>query len=103
MPPVIKTPPAELLRLARQEQADRELNRVWLRKLEAAAAEPGFSGELRRAIVSSGKSPESLAAACGVDVELFEEFQCGEGSLPSAAMDRLIATLHLRLVPAEAN
>lgn len=89
----------EFQRTAQREEAGREENIAWLRKLEAAAAEPGFSGDLRRALLTSPLGGRrDLSAELGVDRQTLDSFQIGEGSLPFAAVDRLVELLGLRLV-----
>jgi hypothetical protein len=77
------------------------LNAERWRKLEAAAAAPGFSGELRRAIDAARVPSHRLAARCVVDVAELEAFREGDSELPSGAIDRLVAELGLTLIPAE--
>jgi hypothetical protein len=64
----------------------------------AAAEQPGFFGDLRRAILLSRYSSSELSAAIGVSLEDFSDFRAGDTELPAAPMDRLIETLGLRLV-----
>ena len=52
---------------ARQELSDREENVAYFRKVTAAAERPGFFGDLRRAMASSGRPMDQLAAEIGVD------------------------------------
>jgi ribosome-binding protein aMBF1 (putative translation factor) len=62
-----------------------------------AEREPGFSGDLRRAITTACRPSHELAAELGIDVRLLEDFRVGEATLPSDVIDRLVATLGLRL------
>jgi hypothetical protein len=78
--------------------AGMEANKAYARKLVRAAEEPGFSGDLRRAIRASRRRPDQLAAEIGVDPELFDRFCTGEADLPTPALDRLINELGLKLV-----
>jgi hypothetical protein len=90
---------AELHRRAvEEEEAARDANSAQARKLFAALEEPGFSGDLRRAIVASRKEPDDLASELGVDAALLEEFLDGDASLPTAVVDRLVAVLGLKLM-----
>lgn len=89
---------AEYRRLVALEDAGMEENKAYARKLMAAAAEPGFSGDLRRAIGRSRHSPDELAVEIGVAPELLDRFCTGEADLPTAAIDRLVETLGLRLM-----
>ena len=81
-----------------EELAAKDENIAHLRKVRAAAEQPGFFGDLRRAIVLSRRPAGELAHQIGVEPGLFSDFQAGEADLPSAALDRLVETLDLRLV-----
>ncbi len=85
-------------RAVEEEEAGREANSAHARKVFAALEEPGFSGDLRRAIVASRKEPENLARELGVDTTLLEEFLDGDASLPTAVVDRLVVLLGLKLM-----
>jgi hypothetical protein len=85
-----------------QEEAGREKNLAWRQKITAAAQEVGFSGDLRRAILNlRGLNSRLLADKIGVALDLFEAFRAGEAELPTSAVDRLVESLGLRLVPME--
>jgi hypothetical protein len=81
-----------------EEQVGKVENLAMFRKIVAAAEQPGFFGDLRRAILLSRRSPAELSAAIGVDDQQLSGFRAGAGDLPAASMDRLIETLGLRLV-----
>jgi len=81
-----------------QELAGREENLDRLRKIKAAAEAEGFLGDLRRAIAASRRPVQELADEVGVDWRLLSDFRAGEAELPSAALDRLVAALGLRLM-----
>ena len=83
-------------------EAQAEARDQW-RKMEAAAAQPGFSGELRRAIDAARIPAHRLAADCRIDVDTLEEFRCGDAELPTGAVDRLVAALGLTLTAATAD
>jgi hypothetical protein len=89
---------ADYFRRVALEEAGREENLAYLNKLETAADEPGFSGDLRRAIAASLKPPEDLATEIGLDGDLLNQFCCGEAALPSTAIDRLVERLGLQLM-----
>jgi hypothetical protein len=72
-------------------------NREHYRKLVEAEAESGFSGDLRRAISKSRKPIHELAATAGIDVAILEGFRCGDTTLPTDVVDRIVQTLQLRL------
>ncbi|MCR4413702.1 MAG: hypothetical protein NUV77_14880 [Thermoguttaceae bacterium] len=81
-----------------QELAGKEENLAHLQKIKAAAEQPGFFGDLRRAIALSRRPVHELALEIGVDWRLLSDFRSGDAELPAAALDRLIETLGLRLV-----
>lgn len=76
-------------------------NREHVRRLLAAADEPGFGGDLRRAILLANVPSLRLAAEIGISVEALEAFRAGEAELSSHAIERLTARLGLHLVPVE--
>lgn len=80
------------------EMAGKEANIALGRKIKAAVEQPGFFGDIRRAILLSRPSIPDLARAIGVDSRLLADFQAGEAELPAAALDRLVSTLGLRLM-----
>ena len=81
-----------------EELAGKEANIAHFRKIEAAAQQRGFFGDVRRAIILSRRPLEGLAAEIGVDSMLLSDFRAGDAELPPAALDRLIETLGLRLM-----
>ena len=81
-----------------RELAGREENIAHFRKIQAAAEQPGFFGDVRRAIALSRKPIHQLAAEIGVDATLLSDFRAGEEHLPAAALDRLLESLGLRLM-----
>lgn len=83
---------------AQQEVSEREANLAYFRKVKAAAERPGFFGDLRRAMASSGRSMDQLAAEVGVAPQHLSEFRAGDAELPAAALDGLIQALGLRLM-----
>lgn len=83
---------------AQQEVSEREANLAYFRKVKAAAERPGFFGDLRRAMASSGRSMDRLAAEVGVAPQHLSEFRAGDAELPAAALDGLIQALGLRLM-----
>lgn len=66
--------------------------------MQAAETEETFSGRLRRAITVSRRNPEALANEIGIDPQTLAGFCCGDETLPSDVIDRLIAALDLRLM-----
>lgn len=81
-----------------QELADKSANIAHLRKIKEAAEQPGFFGDLRRAIIISRGSVSEVAAAIGVDTKLLSDFRAGDAELPPAVLERLVETLGLRLM-----
>jgi hypothetical protein len=88
----------ERRRAYEEEEASREANIANARKMFAALEEPGFSGDLRRAIAASRKTPSDLASSVGASVTTLEAFLDGDASLPTDVVDRLVALLRLKLV-----
>ena len=82
----------------RKELADKEENIAHLRKIRAAAEQPGFFSDLRRAIVASRRPLDELTARIGVDQRLLSDFRAGNAELPATALELLIDTLGLRLM-----
>jgi len=81
-----------------QELAGREENIAHVRKIMAAAEQPGFFGDVRRAILLSRCSIGELAAAINIDSRVLADFRADDAELPAAALDRLIQALGLRLM-----
>ena len=81
-----------------EELAGKEENISHLRKIQAAAKQPGFFGDLRRAIAASRQSVDELSAGIGVDQRLLSDFRAGDTELPAAVLERLVDTLGLRLM-----
>jgi hypothetical protein len=81
-----------------QELDGREETIAHVQKIKAAAEQPGFFGDVRRAIALSGRRIDELANASGIDVRLLSDFRAGEADLPSAALDRLLDFLGLRVM-----
>lgn len=82
----------------RKELADKEENIAHLRAIRAAAEQPGFFSDLRRAIVASRRPLDELSARIGVDQRLLSDFRAGNAELPATALELLIDTLGLRLM-----
>lgn len=87
----------EYLKLARAVDAGREEDIAHVRAIEAAAREPGFSGDLRRAIRAARIPSQQLADRIGIPVTDFEDFRAGQHVLTSDVIDRLIDVLGLKL------
>jgi hypothetical protein len=89
---------AEWHATVQQELAAKEENIAHVRKIKAAAEQRGFFGDVRRAIALSGRPVHELAIEIGVDWRVLSDFRAGDAELPSAALERLIETLGLRLM-----
>lgn len=89
---------AEWQAAVREELAGKEVNLAHVRKLKAAAEQPGFFGDVRRAISHSRRPVAELAAAIDIDPALLSALRAGDADLPPAALARLLDTLGLRLM-----
>ncbi len=85
-------------RMAQQEQAERAATLGQLEKIRQAAQQPGFFGDVRRAISSSRRPLSELAGTIGVEPSLLSDFRAAEAELPAQALAKLIAELGLRLM-----
>jgi DNA-binding MarR family transcriptional regulator len=83
---------------ATAEDQDRDDTVARVSRIRAAAIRPGFFGDLRRAIAMARIPDARLASLVSVDAQLLERFREGEAELPADAIERLIATLGLRLM-----
>jgi hypothetical protein len=83
---------------AKAELAASEENVAHVLKIKVAAEQPGFFGDIRRAILSSRRPLDQLAAEAGVEPRALSDFRAGDSDLPSAALDRLLDVLGLRLM-----
>ncbi len=81
-----------------EEVAGKDENIAHFHKLKSAAEQPGFLGDVRRAILMSRRSPAELSAEIGVDPLVLSDFRSGEAELPAATLSRLIEVLGLRLM-----
>ena len=78
-----------------EEESAMPANLARLERMDAAAAEPTFSGELRRAIRDARVPMHDLAARIHVSWRQLLDFQAGDAALPTDAVDRLIDALSL--------
>jgi len=85
-------------RAARQVQDERCATIGQMEKIHEAAQQPGFFGDVRRAISSSRRPLSELAATIGVEPSLLSEFRAAEVELPAPSLEKLIAELGLRLM-----
>jgi hypothetical protein len=81
-----------------RELAGKEENTAQINRIVRAAEQPGFFGDVRRAILASRRPVSELAAAIGVDPQRLSDFRAGNEELPAGALDRLLETLGLRLM-----
>jgi hypothetical protein len=81
-----------------QELAGKEANTAHIRKIVAATEQPGFFGDVRRAIMLSQRSIGELATVINVEPRVLSDFRAGDAELPALVLDRLIETLGLRLM-----
>ena len=84
--------------IADQEMAAQGENVEHFRKLKSAAEQPGFFGDVRRAILLSRRPFGELSAEVGISPEELSGFRAGEMELSAVALDRLIGVLGLRLM-----
>lgn len=81
-----------------RELAGKGANIEHSRKRRIASQEPGFSGDLRRAINATRKPAQDLAQELGLDPELIDQFCAGDVVLSSNDIDSLVEHLGLRLM-----
>ena len=86
------------LHAVEQELAAKGENIGRFHKFKAAAEQPGFLGDVRRAIAQSRRTTAELSAAIEVDSNIFSDFRAGEAELPCASLERLVEALGLRLM-----
>jgi hypothetical protein len=94
---------AELMAEGEQAESERSDLEAIFRRIVAASEEEGFSGWLRRAIRRARQPVEEIARRSQIDAEVLTAFRTGESTLPSDAVDRLVATLGLQLVDQPAS
>ena len=82
----------------KQEMADKDANVAHIRKIQAAAAKPGFFGDVRRAMTFSRRTIRELASELGIDERVLADFRTADADLPVAALARLVEILGLRLM-----
>ena len=80
------------------ELAGKEENIAHHQRIQAAARELGFLGDIRRAIIFSRRPVNELAAELGIDEPLLSDFRTGDADLPSTALAKLVDILGLRLM-----
>jgi hypothetical protein len=94
---------AEWRQAVAEEEAAKEETIAGLRRMQAAEAEPGFFGDLRRAVSArlvaahkQGRPPST--EPLGIDAQRLEAFREGALSLTDDELRRLIDALGLQLV-----
>lgn len=81
-----------------EELACKDENIAHIRKIKSAAEQPGFFGDVRRAIALCRCPMAELAKHINVDPRLLSDFRAAEAELPAAVLDRLLEALGLRLM-----
>lgn len=89
---------AQWQQAVQEELACKADNFAHYQKIVAAAQLSGFFGDIRRALLISHLPLSDLAANIGVQQRLLSDFRAADAELPSAALDRLIGALGLRLM-----
>lgn len=93
----------EWRQLVSEVEAGRDQDIAHVRAIEAAAREPGFSGDLRRAIMAARIPSHQFADRIGIPITEFEEFRAGQHVLTSDVIERLIDVLGLKLSTVSRN
>jgi hypothetical protein len=88
----------EYQKTVEQEAATQGDNISHFRKIKLAAEQPGFFGDIRRAMVIARRPIDDLANEIGVSPQLLSSFRTGDADLPATALDLLVAALRLRLM-----
>lgn len=83
---------------AATEDAYRDDTVARVGRIRAAATRTGVFGDLRRAIAMARIPDAHLAGLLDIEPDLLVRFREGEADLPAAAIERLAATLNLRLM-----
>jgi hypothetical protein len=83
---------------AEEEWANREETIAHYHKIQNAAEQPGFFGDIRRAVQLSRRPLNDLAPQIGVDPAFLSDFLAADVELPASALDRLVGVLGLRLM-----
>jgi phosphoglycolate phosphatase-like HAD superfamily hydrolase len=89
---------ADYERSVEVELAAKDENIAHFRKTLSAMEQPGFFGDIRRAVQHSRKPINELAAQIGVEPHFLSDFLAGDVELAAPNLDRLIETLGLRLM-----
>jgi hypothetical protein len=84
--------------IVEQELACKDENVAQIRQTMRAAEQPGFFGDVRRAILVSRRPISELAEAIGVNPQVLSDFRAGNEELPAIALASLLETLGLRLM-----
>ncbi len=89
---------AEWKKAVDKEWTAKDENIAHHRKVVKAAEQPGFFGDIRRAIQLSRRPLAELAAEIAVESRFLSDFLAADVELPAPALDRLIEALGLRLM-----
>jgi hypothetical protein len=88
----------EYQKAVEQEVASQGENASHFHRIKLAAEQPGFFGDIRRAMMVAHRPIDDLAREIGVTPQVLSSFRTGDVDLPAAALDLLVATLRLRLM-----
>jgi hypothetical protein len=80
------------------EESTRDQNILHFNKVIKATKQPGFFGDIRRAVQHSLRPANEIAKEIGIDDRVFSDFLAAEIELPASALDRLVELLGLRLM-----
>lgn len=89
---------ARAARAAAEEDLNKEATLEQFRRLTTAGDEPGFLGDVRRAIHGSGVTLEKIAAAAKIEVFALCDFLEGTAELTSGQLAAIVQLLGLQLV-----
>ncbi len=81
-----------------EELTCKDENIAHIQAVRAAAEQPGFFGDVRRAIILSRRPMAELATEIDADLRLLSDFRAGKAELPAPALDRVLEALGLRLM-----
>ena len=81
-----------------EELAGKDEVIAYIQKVRAFAEQPGFFGDVRRAIILSRRPMAELANDIGLDLRRFSDFRAGEAEVPADSLGRLLEALGPRLM-----
>jgi DNA-binding MarR family transcriptional regulator len=89
---------AEWQKAVEEEWAAKDENIAHYHKVMKAAEQPGFFGDIRRAVQHSQRPIAELASKIGVEPLFLSDFLAADVELSASVLDRLIEVLGLRLM-----